>query len=90
MQVFFILFSVHFAVYQYINSKCLYRTHVNYIIQKHIYSSKCKLYLHISSKSCIFAPFFYGMSINIRISLVLISNAKPLCDYVATNCNPVF
>ena len=30
MQVFFILFSVHFAVYQYINSKCLYRTHVNY------------------------------------------------------------
>ena len=28
MQVFFILFSVHFAVYQYINSKCLYRTHV--------------------------------------------------------------
>ena len=29
MQVFFILFSVHFAVYQYINSKCLYRTHVN-------------------------------------------------------------
>ena len=31
MQVFFILFSVHFAVYQYINSKCLYRTHVNYI-----------------------------------------------------------
>ena len=31
MQVFFILFSVHFAVYQYINSKCLYRTHVNYV-----------------------------------------------------------
>ena len=31
MQVFFILFSVHFAVYQYINSKCLYRTHVKYI-----------------------------------------------------------
>ena len=30
MQVFFILFSVHFAVYQYINSKCLYRTHVKY------------------------------------------------------------
>ena len=28
MQVFFILFSVYFAVYQYINSKCLYRTHV--------------------------------------------------------------
>ena len=28
MQVFFILFSIHFAVYQYINSKCLYRTHV--------------------------------------------------------------
>lgn len=28
MQVFFILFSVHFAVYQYINSKYLYRTHV--------------------------------------------------------------
>ena len=28
MQVFFILFSVHFAVYQYIKSKCLYRTHV--------------------------------------------------------------
>ena len=35
MQVFFILFSVHFAVYQYINSKCLYRTHVkiNWIVQ---------------------------------------------------------
>ena len=32
MQVFFILFSVHFAVYQYINSKCLYRTHVNYLL----------------------------------------------------------
>ena len=30
MQVFFILFSVYFAVYQYINSKCLYRTHVKY------------------------------------------------------------
>ena len=29
MQVFFILFSVYFAIYQYINSKCLYRTHVN-------------------------------------------------------------
>ena len=29
MQVFFILFSVYFTVYQYINSKCLYRTHVN-------------------------------------------------------------
>ena len=28
MQVFVILFSVYFAVYQYINSKCLYRTHV--------------------------------------------------------------
>ena len=28
MQVFFILFSVYFAVYQYINSKCLCRTHV--------------------------------------------------------------
>ena len=34
MQVFFILFSVHFAVYQYINSKCLYRTHVNLISQR--------------------------------------------------------
>ena len=32
MQVFFILFSVHFAVYQYINSKCLYRTHVFLVI----------------------------------------------------------
>ena len=31
MQVFFILFSVYFAVYQYINSKCLYRTHVTYV-----------------------------------------------------------
>ena len=31
MQVFFILFSVYFAVYQYINSKCLYRTHVKII-----------------------------------------------------------
>ena len=30
MQVFFILFSVYFAIYQYINSKCLYRTHVIY------------------------------------------------------------
>ena len=28
MQVFFILFSVYFAIYQYINSKYLYRTHV--------------------------------------------------------------
>ena len=33
MQVFFILFSVYFAVYQYINSKCLYRTHVNYTLE---------------------------------------------------------
>ena len=33
MQVFFILFSVHFAVYQYINSKCLYRTHVKLFTQ---------------------------------------------------------
>ena len=30
MQVFFILFSAYFAIYQYINSKCLYRTHVIY------------------------------------------------------------
>ena len=35
MQVFFILFSVHFAVYQYINSKCLYRTHVSYVTIYH-------------------------------------------------------
>ena len=34
MQVFFILFSVYFAIYQYINSKCLYRTHVNISIHK--------------------------------------------------------
>ena len=34
MQVFFILFSVYFAIYQYINSKCLYRTHVNYDVFK--------------------------------------------------------
>ena len=33
MQVFFILFSVYFAVYQYINSKCLYRTHVKILTQ---------------------------------------------------------
>ena len=37
MQVFFILFSVHFAVYQYINSKCLYRTHVTYL-HKQLYT----------------------------------------------------
>ena len=40
MQVFFILFSIHFAVYQYINSKCLYRTHVNYAVctlNQHVY-----------------------------------------------------
>ena len=43
MQVFFILFSVHFAVYQYINSKCLYRTHVNYYIFR---------YLGAKSQSC--------------------------------------
>ena len=46
MQVFFILFSVHFAVYQYINSKCLYRTHVNLLMSsvpfKHCYlDSSC-------------------------------------------------
>ena len=35
MQVFFILFSVYFAIYQYINSKCLYRTHVN-IRKQHV------------------------------------------------------
>ena len=36
MQVFFILFSVYFAIYQYINSKCLYRTHVGYYLGSHI------------------------------------------------------
>ena len=40
MQVFFILFSVYFAVYQYINSKCLYRTHVNYCAKVLIYFEK--------------------------------------------------
>ena len=32
MQVFFILCSVFFAVYQYINSKRLYRTHVRILL----------------------------------------------------------
>lgn len=43
MQVFFILFSVHFAVYQYINSKCLYRTHVIYT---QCMLNVCSIYAH--------------------------------------------
>ena len=42
MQVFFILFSVHFAVYQYINSKCLYRTHVNYKDWPHLHQEQAR------------------------------------------------
>ena len=40
MQVFFILFSVYFAIYQYINSKCLYRTHVNLLTTKPFHYEK--------------------------------------------------
>ena len=59
MQVFFILFSVHFAVYQYINSKCLYRTHVNLILWvgvAHFLCSKRSKCSNFFSK-CILAHF---------------------------------
>ena len=62
MQVFFILFSVHFAVYQYINSKYLYRTHVIYhLVIYHVTFILTSSYLVTFSKASAKVRLFFDI-----------------------------
>ena len=78
MQVFFILFSVHFAVYQYINSKCLYRTHVILSLGK-VYGDSINVYyfyMQIYMIFCFSQKMLFVLVLDIAGTLFVLKKVK--------------
>ena len=83
MQVFFILFSVHFAVYQYINSKCLYRTHVKIVNCQKIFEQYLKIFVEYKG----FCSFLSSIIVCFCVQAVFLVHEKQVIIMQCLLCN---